>query len=73
MFGHWHNSYGHSLINNDGTEWGPDSNFKIFKATNKSNNSAIVGLDACTAYTNNVNCFVIDENEIKRGNSNDRN
>lgn len=73
VFGHWHNSYGHSLINNDGTEWGPDSNFKIFKATNKSNNSTIVGLDACTAYTNNVNCFVIDENEIKRGNSNDRN
>ncbi len=57
VVGHWHTSYAHSHFNNDGTEWGVDANFDIFKR------NGIIGLDACTAFTHMVNCLVIEEDE----------
>ena len=56
VFGHWHTSYAHSTIEKDGSEFGADANFDIFK------NDYIIGLDGCTAYTRKVNCLVIEEN-----------
>lgn len=49
--GHWHTSYGHSLLHHKGPEFGEGACFDIFKG------SGIIGMDACTAYSNKVNCL----------------
>ena len=53
--GHWHTSFAHSSIHNDGSEWGNDANFGIFE------DEGIIGIDACTAYSSKINCLVIDK------------
>lgn len=68
--GHWHTSWGHSHLHNDGVEFikkvetyyidpetgrmEPHTNFHTFK------DNGIVALDACTAYSGFVNCEVIE-------------
>ena len=52
--GHWHTSWGHSIIHGHCAEWGPNANFSTFK------DEGIVALDACTALTDCVNCYVLE-------------
>lgn len=61
--GHWHTSYAHSKFHNDGREfphckenWREECNFGPFV------DEGIIGLDACTAFTNMVNVVVLDGN-----------
>lgn len=53
--GHYHTSYGHSVYENKGSEFGVDADFSPFYA------KGIIGLDGCTAWTGEVNCIVIDD------------
>ena len=53
--GHWHASYGHSRIEERGSEFGPDADFTPYIAP------GIIAMDACTAQSGFVNCVVIDE------------
>ena len=53
--GHWHTSWGWSVIRNKCSEWGDDAIFDPFIAT------GIIALDGCTAFTKKVNCVVFDE------------
>lgn len=55
--GHWHASYGHSRIEGEGSEHEEDAIFTPFIA------DGIIALDACTARSGFVNCFVIDEKD----------
>ena len=55
--GHWHTSWGHSKYHNDGDEWdGTSANFDPFI------DEGIIAIDACTAYTHQVNVIVFNEN-----------
>ena len=53
--GHWHTSAAHCLLHNDGTEWGPDANFKPFY------DNGIIMLDACTAYSGMCNVVILED------------
>lgn len=53
--GHWHTSAAHSLLHNEGTEWGPDANFKPFY------DEGIIMLDACTAYSGICNVVILED------------
>lgn len=56
--GHWHTSWGHSYIHNDGPEWPTETdraNFGIFV------DDGIIALDACTAFTKKVNCWTFED------------
>ena len=53
LCGHWHTSWGHSVLEKKGTELGAKANFSPFI------HPGIVALDACTDYSHQVNCFVI--------------
>lgn len=53
--GHYHTSYGHSVYENKGSEFGVSADFSPFYA------KGIIGLDGCTAWTGEVNCIVIDD------------
>ena len=52
--GHFHTSYGHHYLHNDGPEFGEGMNSNIFYE------DGFIGLDACTAYTGRVNVLVIE-------------
>ena len=56
--GHWHTSYGHSIIDNKCSEFGEDAIFEPFVK------EGIVALDGCVAYTKKVNCYVLEENIV---------
>jgi len=53
--GHWHASYGHAHIHRAGSEWGPDAIFEPFT------DHGIIALDACTKYSGQVNCVLIED------------
>ena len=53
--GHWHTSYANSKYHNEGTEYGPDAVYDMFV------DEGIIGLDACTAVSKQVNVLVIDD------------
>ncbi len=53
LCGHWHTSWGHSVLEKHGTEFGEKADFSPFIAP------GIIALDACTVYSHQVNCFVI--------------
>lgn len=56
--GHWHASYGHSVVKRDGKEFGPTAKFEPYCG------NGVIGIDACTAYTRKVNCLVIDDEDL---------
>ena len=67
LCGHWHTSYGHSKFHNDGVEF-----IDRYADPETPNNTAnyspfvdlgIVALDACTAVSHSINCFVLTEGE----------
>ena len=53
--GHWHASYGHSVMEGKGSEFGPDADFSPFYG------QGVIALDACTAVSGFVNCIVIED------------
>ena len=53
--GHWHTSYGHSMIEHNGSEFGSDAIFTPFYG------NGIIALDACTSRTGFVNCIVLED------------
>ena len=55
LCGHWHTSYGHSKLEGKGTEFGPDADFSPYMAP------GIIALDACTAFSRQVNVFVLED------------
>lgn len=72
--GHWHTSWGHCNLHNDGEEFlshietyyinpetgrqEPHENFDIFY------DKGIIAIDACTAHSGKVNVLVLDEAEM---------
>lgn len=52
--GHWHTSYGHWLENKS-SEFGEDADFSPYYGKN------IIAIDACTAFSQKVNCIVIED------------
>lgn len=53
--GHWNSSFGHSVYEGKGSEFGNDADFSPYYG------EGIIALDACTAYSGKVNCIVIDD------------
>lgn len=53
--GHWHASYGHSVLEGKGSERGEDADNTPFFG------KGIIALDACTVRSKFVNCVVIDD------------
>ena len=55
LCGHWHCSFGHAHYAHDGSEFENDANFTPYRA------NGIIALDACTAFSEKVNCIVIED------------
>lgn len=62
--GHWHTSWGHSYLHNVGYEWGGGVDFgkgEDYSAHFEPfEDEGIIALDACTAYSKQVNCIVLE-------------
>ena len=58
LCGHWHTSYGHSKYEGKGSEFGPDADFSPYKAP------GIIALDACTAFSKQVNVIILEDQDI---------
>ncbi|MCR4661860.1 MAG: metallophosphoesterase [Clostridia bacterium] len=56
--GHWHASWGHHYLENKNNEFGSEADYSPFYA------KGIIAIDACTALSNQVNCIVIDDDEL---------
>lgn len=56
--GHFHTSYGHSVIDGKGSEYDSDADFSPFEA------EGILAIDACCAVSGYINCVVIEDAEI---------
>ena len=54
LCGHWHTSWGHSLLEKKGSEFDDDADFSPFIQ------KGIIALDGCTAYSGIVNCVILD-------------
>lgn len=55
VFGHWHCSTGHKMLGHCKSEFGADAIWEPCYA------EGIIGIDRCTAYTNEVNVVVIED------------
>lgn len=53
--GHFHTSYGHANFGHGGSEFDKKADFSPFSAP------GIIAIDACTAYSHQMNCLVIDD------------
>lgn len=53
--GHWHASYGHSVLDGNGPEFGEGAIFTPYYG------NGIIAIDACTACSGFVNCVVIED------------
>lgn len=56
--GHYHTSYGHSVIKNRSPEWGRFACFDVYR------DEGIIAIDASTANSGKMNCIVLGEDEI---------
>lgn len=54
LCGHWHTSWGHSVLDKQGSEFGPDADFSPFI------HDGIIALDACTVVSKQVNCITLE-------------
>lgn len=54
LCGHYHTSWGHSVLEKKGTEYGEKADFSPFIA------DGIIAIDACTAYSHQMNCIVLE-------------
>ena len=60
--GHWHTSWGHCHLHNDGVEF-PENNVEGSKQKahfGPFKDTGICAMDACTAFSHEVNCEVLD-------------
>lgn len=72
--GHWHTSYGHAILHNDGVEFiddyirdHPDEDCDgIYENFEPFIDKGIVAMDGCTAYSGIVNCIALNEDELNR-------
>ncbi len=55
LCGHWHTSYGHSVIEGRGAEYGADADYSPFFG------DGVIGLDGCVRRSGKVNCIVIED------------
>ena len=53
--GHFHSSYGHSLLEGKCSEFGKDADFSPYYA------KGIIAIDACTALSGKINCLVLED------------
>ena len=53
--GHWHASYGHSVYEGKGSEFGEDADFSPYYGP------GIIAIDACTAHSKKVNVIIIED------------
>ena len=53
--GHWHASYGHSVIAKKCSEFDEDADFSPYYG------NGVIGIDTCTAHTRQVNCLLIED------------
>ena len=53
--GHWHASYGHSVIAKKCSEFDEDADFSPYYG------NGVIGIDTCTAHTQQVNCLLIED------------
>ena len=58
--GHWHSSWGHSLLHNDGDEFVNKNNPNSYARFAPFIDDGIVALDGCTAYSKIVNVYTLD-------------
>lgn len=56
---HWNSSFGHSTYEGKGSEYGNDADFSPYFG------KGIIALDACTTYSRQVNCIVIEDEDLK--------
>ena len=64
--GHWHTSWGHRHLHNSSVEWdNPYSTNPTHRRADFSPfiDNGIIALDACTAYSHKVNCYVLEKEE----------
>ena len=57
LCGHWHASYGHAVYERKCSEFGPDADFSPYRGP------GVIALDACTAYSGQVNVLVLEDEE----------
>lgn len=57
--GHWNTSWGHSNLHHLGTEWGEDPD--TYACFDTFIDEGIVALDACTAFSRQVNVYTFEE------------
>lgn len=60
--GHWHTSWGHTLLHNKGVEWDEayGNNPEVFAHFEPFEDEGIIAMDACTAYSGQVNVKVLE-------------
>lgn len=59
--GHWNTSYGHSVYEGKGEEFGKGADFSPYKT------KGLIAIDACTAFSKKVNVLVIEDGELRDG------
>ena len=58
--GHWHCSWGNAYLHNKYEEWPPKEDPDFLKAFEPFIDDGIIGIDACTAYSNKINVLIIE-------------
>ena len=56
--GHWHTSFGHALYEGKGSVFGGDADYSPYYA------DGVIALDACTVYSQKINCIVIEDEDL---------
>lgn len=64
VMGHWHCSWGWSHIRRERKEFPQKNWIKWKESFEPFADEGILAIDACTAYSNFVNCIVLEENEL---------
>jgi serine/threonine protein phosphatase 1 len=65
VVGHFHSSYGHSLYEDKGSEFGEDADFSPYYYEDK-----LIAIDSCVAHTGKINVLVLEDELLdndKRG------
>ena len=61
--GHWHTSWGHCHLHNDGVEFPEDNHPEQYAIFGPFIDEGIVALDACTVYSHKVNVYTLEIDE----------
>ena len=63
--GHWHTSWGHAYLHNEGVEYPEEDKPEQDAKFTPFIDEGIIALDGCTAYSHLVNIYVIEMSETK--------